>query len=208
MQAMTTVRSAPKPDVLAARHGLADNELTPAVRDAIGRLEQENERLRTKLAETEALADQDALTPILNRRAFEREFQRAIARAERYGEELSLVFFDLNDFKDVNDLFGHAAGDAALQHTAGVLLGSLRGSDVVGRMGGDEFAAVLTRASAPDAAKRAAQLAAMIEAEPVRWRGQAFKLSIAHGVRPWTAGKTAVELLAEADAAMYLRKRG
>ena len=208
MAPMAELRPAAKSDALAARHGLLEGELTPAVRDALGRLEQENARLRSKLADAEALADQDPLTPILNRRAFEREFQRAIAGAARYGEELSLVFFDLNAFKDVNDLFGHAAGDAALQHVAAVLMGSLRGSDIVGRMGGDEFAAVLTRAAAPDAAKRAAQLAATIEAEPVRWRGQAFKLSIAHGVRPWTPGKTAVELLAEADAAMYLRKRG
>ncbi len=203
---MAAVRSAP-PDALAERHQLEPAELTPAVRDALGRLEHEIEQLRAKLAETEALADLDALTPVLNRRAFEREFARAIAGAERYGEGLSLVFFDLNGFKDVNDLFGHAAGDAALQHTAGVLMASLRGSDIVGRMGGDEFAAVLTRASADDAAKRAAQLAAMIEAEPVRWRGQMFKLSVAHGVRAWEPGKAAAELLAEADAAMYLRKR-
>jgi len=199
---------APSPDPLAEQHRLAPEELTPAVRAALGRLEQENERLRARLAEAEALADQDPLTDTLNRRAFEREFARAIAGAERYGEGLSLVYFDLNGFKDVNDLFGHAAGDAALHHTARVLTGSLRGSDIVGRMGGDEFAAVLTRASAEDAARRAAQLAAMIEAEPVRWRGQTFRLGVAHGVRAWTPGVSAAELIAEADAAMYLRKRG
>ena len=194
-------------DPLGERHGLEPEELTPGVRDALARLEQENERLRARLAEAELLADQDPLTETLNRRAFAREFARAIAGAQRYGEGLSLVFFDLNGFKDVNDLFGHAAGDAALQHTAAILLGSLRGSDIVGRMGGDEFAAVLTRAGAEDAAKRAAQLAATIEAQPVRWGGQSFKLSIAHGVRAWEPGKTAEELLSEADAAMYLRKR-
>jgi diguanylate cyclase (GGDEF)-like protein len=154
------------------------------------------------------LADLDPLTPVLNRRAFEREMQRAIASADRYGEELSLVYFDLNGFKDVNDLFGHAAGDAALKHVADVLAANVRGSDIVGRMGGDEFAVVLTRASAEDAARRAGQLAAMVEAEPVRWRSQIFKLSVAHGVRPFTKGKSALELIAEADAAMYLRKRG
>ena len=192
---------------LAERHRLHPDELTPAVRAALERQEQEIARLNARLAESEALADQDTLTPVLNRRAFERELARAIASAERYGEPLSLVYFDLNAFKDVNDLFGHAAGDAALKHTAEVLVRSLRGSDIVGRMGGDEFAACLTRAQAPDAAKRAAQLAAMIEAEPVRWRGQIFKITIAHGVRPFEPGKTAAELVAEADAAMYLRKR-
>lgn len=197
----------PAPDALAERHGLDVGEVTPAVRAALERQEQEIARLNARLEAAEALADQDPLTPILNRRAFERELARAIASAERYDEPLSLVFFDLNRFKDLNDLFGHAAGDAALKHTADVLMTSLRGSDIVGRMGGDEFAACLTRAAAPDAAKRAAQLAAMIEASPVRWGRQTFKLSIAHGVRPFEKGKTATELLAEADAAMYLRKR-
>jgi diguanylate cyclase (GGDEF)-like protein len=198
----------PAPDALADRHRLDAEELTPAVRAALERQEQEIARLHARLEAAEALADQDPLTPVLNRRAFERELARAIASAERYGEPLSLVFFDLNRFKDVNDLFGHAAGDAALQHVAGTLFASLRTSDIVGRMGGDEFAAVLTRATAPDAAKRAAQLAAMIEAQPVKHGRQTFKISIAHGVRPFEAGKTAAELLAEADAAMYLRKRG
>ncbi|MBW3618007.1 MAG: GGDEF domain-containing protein [Proteobacteria bacterium] len=198
----------PAPDAFAERHRLDAGEVTPAVRAALERQEQEIARLCARLEAAETLADQDPLTPVLNRRAFERELARAIASAERYGEPLSLVYFDLNRFKDLNDLFGHAAGDAALQHTAEVLVSSLRGSDIVGRMGGDEFAACLVRANAPDAAKRAAQLAAMIEAAPVRWQRQTFKLSIAHGVRPFEPGKSAAELLAEADAAMYLRKRG
>ncbi len=203
----TRVRTAELDD-LAERLGVDPADLTPRVRAALLGLEGEVQRLRARLAEVETLADLDPLTPVLNRRAFEREMQRAIASAERYDEELSLVFFDLNGFKDVNDLFGHAAGDAALKHVADVLAANVRGSDIVGRMGGDEFAVVLTRASSEDAARRAGQLAAMIEAEPVRWRAQLFKLSVAHGVRPFVKGKSALELIAEADAAMYLRKRG
>jgi diguanylate cyclase (GGDEF)-like protein len=192
---------------LALRHGLPASEVTPAVRAALLRLEREVERLGAKLADTELLADQDPLTPILNRRAFQRELQRAIAAAERYQEPLSLVFFDLNDFKAVNDQYGHAGGDAALHHVAEVLAQNVRGSDLVGRVGGDEFVAALTRADPESAARRAAQLARMIEDQPVRFRGQAFHLSVAHGVRPFEPGVTAAELLAEADAAMYLRKR-
>jgi diguanylate cyclase (GGDEF)-like protein len=205
---MGSAATAPAPDPLAERHRLQPEELTPAIRAALERQEQEIARLQARLEAAEALADQDPLTPVLNRRAFERELARAISSAERYGEPLSLVYFDLNRFKDINDLFGHAAGDAALQHVAEVLVSSLRGSDIVGRMGGDEFAAALTRAAAPNAAKRAAQLAAMIEAQPVKHGRQTFKVSIAHGVRPFEPGKTAAALLAEADAAMYLRKRG
>ena len=190
------------------RLGLTPAELTPAVRAALAHLQDEVERLQGKLADAELLADLDPLTPVLNRRAFERELGRAMASARRYGEDLSLVYFDLNGFKAVNDTYGHAAGDAALKHVADVLAANVRDSDMVGRMGGDEFAVALTRAKPEDAAKRAGQLAALIEAEPVSWRNQTFFLSTAWGVRPFDPDKDAIELLAEADAAMYLRKRG
>ena len=192
----------------AERLGLAPSELTPAVRAAIDHLQSEVERLEGKLADAELLADLDPLIPVLNRRAFERELGRAMASARRYGEDHSLVYFDLNGFKQVNDTYGHAGGDAALKHVAQVLAANVRDSDIVGRMGGDEFAVALTRAKPEDAAKRASQLAALIEAEPVQWRNQAFFLSAAWGVRPFDPDKEAVELLSEADAAMYLRKRG
>ena len=195
-------------DRLAERLGLHPGQLTPEVRGALAHLHAEVARLEAKLADAELLADLDPLAPILNRRAFERELGRAMASARRYGEELSLVYFDLNGFKGVNDTYGHAAGDAALQHVAQVLAANVRDSDLVGRMGGDEFAVVLTHSNAENAAKRAAQLAALIEAEPVRWRDRLFFLSTAWGVRPFDADKSALELLAEADAAMYLRKRG
>ena len=189
------------------RLGLTQAELTPAVRAALAHLQEEVDRLQGKLADAELLADLDPLTPVLNRRAFERELGRAMASARRYGEDLSLVYFDLNGFKGVNDTYGHAGGDAALKHVADVLARNVRDSDVVGRMGGDEFAVILTRASPDNAAKRAAQLAELIEAEPVRWRERPFFLSAAWGVRPFDPDKDAAELLAEADAAMYLRKR-
>ena len=195
-------------DRTGERLGLSPAELTPAVRAALTHLQEEVDRLQGKLADAELLADLDPLTPVLNRRAFERELNRAMASARRYGEDLSLVYFDLNGFKGVNDTYGHAAGDAALKHTADVLAANVRDSDVVGRMGGDEFAVILTRAKPENAAKRAAQLAALIEAEPVTWRNHVFYLSTAWGVRPFHPDKDAVELLAEADAAMYLRKRG
>jgi diguanylate cyclase (GGDEF)-like protein len=174
---------------------------------ALERLEGDMEQLVKRLNAAEQLADQDPLTPLLNRRAFTRELQRAIAAAERYEEPLCLVYFDLNGFKAINDLYGHAAGDAALQRVAEVLVGNVRTSDIVGRLGGDEFAALLTRAEPEGAARRAAELAAMIEAAPIEWEGRSFFLSIAHGLRNFERGRSAEELLAEADAAMYLRKR-
>src|SRR5690606_37882743 len=101
--------------------GLTDADLTPAVQKALQTLLVEVEdlrgevaRLKARLAEAEGLADRDGLTPLLNRRAFLRELSRIRTFAQRYGSPASLVFFDLDDFKNVNDRFGHAAGDAAL----------------------------------------------------------------------------------------------
>ena len=149
-------------DRASERLGLAPSELSPAVRAAIAHLQSEVERLEGKLADAELLADLDPLTPVLNRRAFERELARAIASARRYREDLSLVYFDLNGFKAVNDTYGHAAGDAALKHVADVLTANVRDSDVVGRMGGDEFAVAPTRADPENTARRASQLASLI----------------------------------------------
>ena len=194
-------------DGLAQRHGLDPAEMTPTVRAALERLEGAVDQLASKLNAAELLADQDPLTPLLNRRAFERELQRAIAAAERYEEPLSLVYFDLNGFKAVNDVYGHPAGDAALQRVAAVLLGNVRTSDIVGRLGGDEFAVALTRAEPDGAARRGEELARLIEEQPVVAGVQSFHLSVAHGMRTHERGLSAGQMLAEADAAMYLRKR-
>jgi len=105
--------------------GIPEPELTPKVRQAILTLMQEVENLRSeveransRLAHMERLADQDALVPIPNRRAFVREMSRVISYNERYDAVSSLVYLDLNDFKEINDKHGHAAGDAVLMHVA------------------------------------------------------------------------------------------
>ena len=101
--------------------GIGEAELTPAVRAALAALvielddlKSEIARLKALLAEAEAAADEDALTSVKNRRAFIRELRRIAAFSQRYGSPASLIYFDLDDFKQINDRFGHAAGDAAL----------------------------------------------------------------------------------------------
>src|SRR5579875_145629 len=130
--------------------------------DAVVRLKAENAVLRARLAEAERLADHDALIPVLNRRAFSRELARTIAYCERYGAAASLVFFDLDGFKAVNDAHGHAAGDAALRAVAEVLTANVRDSDLVGRLGGDEFGVILAQANREVATIKAAALAGQI----------------------------------------------
>lgn len=97
------------------------------------------------------LADTDALTGLLNRRAFLDRLAKAAARARRLPTPVAIAFLDLDRFKDVNDRFGHAAGDVVLRTVAIALESAVRAGDIVARIGGDEFAALLWRSTAPSA---------------------------------------------------------
>jgi diguanylate cyclase (GGDEF)-like protein len=198
----------------AAFLGLTEAELTPAVRAAIQTLlsevdglRGEVERLKARLAEVEGLADQDTLTPLLNRRAFLRELSRVRGFSQRYGAPASLVFFDLDGFKRVNDRFGHAAGDAALTAVAERLVANVRESDVVGRLGGDEFGVILVQADHAVAEAKAHALVRSIESAPLEFGEWTAPIHASFGVREITAEAEPETLLAEADAAMFARKR-
>jgi len=194
--------------------GLAEGDLTPAVQGAvktllteIDELRGEVSRLKAKLVEVEDLADRDPLTPLLNRRAFVRELSRIRTFSQRYGSPASVVYFDLDGFKNVNDRFGHSAGDSALRAVAERLLAHVRESDIVGRMGGDEFAVILVQADKPTAEAKAQALADAIEGSPIRFGDWSAPLHISYGVREISSEIDPEELLAEADAAMFIRKR-
>ena len=194
--------------------GLGEADLTPQVQTAFSRLfteidelRQEVSRLKTHLSEAEGLADQDVLTPLLNRRAFVRELGRNVAFAQRYGTPASLVYLDLDGFKAINDRFGHAAGDEALKAVATRLMTHVRESDVVGRIGGDEFAVILVQADQATAMAKAEQLAAAVQAEPFQCGDWMTPLHITHGVRQIDPALSAEEILAGADAAMFAAKR-
>ena len=212
-QAGAQLRSAAPVDT-AEFLGISEVEMTPAVMAAIQALTTEIDdlrgevaRLKGRLAETEELADRDALTPLLNRRAFVRELGRIRTFAQRYGSPASLVYFDLDDLKGVNDRLGHAAGDAALKAVAERLVSQLRESDIVGRMGGDEFAVILAQADHATAEAKAAALARAVEAEPLRFGDWSAPLHISWGVREITQDAEPEGLVADADAAMFARKR-
>jgi diguanylate cyclase (GGDEF)-like protein len=194
--------------------GIPADELTPKVRQAIlalmaevDRLRQEVERGLARISHLEKLADEDTLAPIANRRAFVRELARYIAFADRYGTPSSLIYFDVDGLKAINDRYGHGAGDAALVQIANTLIANVRKSDVVARMGGDEFAVLLSHADGPIAATKARDIIAKIEAAPLDWNGEKIPLSLAFGVHTFRGGEDINTLLAAADKAMYERKR-
>lgn len=194
--------------------GIPEAEFTPRVRDAIMTLMAEVDRLRAELDRTkerlesaETIADQDGLLPILNRRAFVREMSRIMSFGERYGVTASLLYFDLDGFKTVNDAHGHAAGDAALRHVATMLMENVRESDIIGRLGGDEFGVILAKADQTQAEKKARSLADIFAARPFEWQDKPLPLSFAFGVHAFQKGENADAAMANADKAMYAAKR-
>jgi len=194
--------------------GLDAEGLTRDAQAAILRLLDEIEALRVELAANnrriaylETLADRDPLTPVVNRRAFMRELDRAKSYAERYGGAASLVFIDLDQMKSLNDTHGHACGDRALMMVAETLIANVRASDVVGRLGGDEFGVILAQADAAAANEKAAGLAKSIAAIRIDTDDGEIALSAAWGVVELGATHDADDAMARADRAMYVRKR-
>ncbi|MBM3523669.1 MAG: GGDEF domain-containing protein, partial [Alphaproteobacteria bacterium] len=155
----------------------------------------------------EQLADQDTLAPIANRRAFVRELSRMMSYAERYGTPSAVIYFDVNGLKQINDTFGHSAGDAALTRIAELLDRNIRESDVVGRLGGDEFGVILSHADTDAAADKAGSLAQVISESPFDWQGKAIALSVSWGVHAFSSGGDPSHALDAADREMYARKR-
>jgi diguanylate cyclase (GGDEF)-like protein len=210
-----------KIDDMASVMDIPDIEFTPKVRAAIVALMAEVDRLRrdlqqsqARIAHLEQLADQDALTPVANRRAFVRELTRMMSFADRYDAVSSLVYFDLNGLKPVNDTYGHAAGDAVISHVARVLVLNVRDSDVVGRLGGDEFGVILAYTDEAGAREKAASLAAAVAAEPVDWNGVRIPSSVSWGVHTFRSGDNvhhaldaAAQAIEAADRAMYAQKK-
>lgn len=194
--------------------GLNETELSPNVRaalvallDEVSRLRQELELTRKRISHLERMADEDSMLPIANRRAFVRELTRLISYSERYGTAGSVLYFDLNGMKEINDRYGHPAGDEALRHFARLLVANVRDSDVVGRLGGDEFGVILAQADEIQAREKARSLVELVEAQPVMWQGEALLLSCAVGIHQFSARQNADEALSKADADMYDEKR-
>ena len=172
----------------------------------VERLTAEREAWRAQIGELEARIDVDPLTETLNRRGFERELRRSLAYVQRYGVSAALLYLDLDDFKLINDRHGHAAGDAVLKAVASTLVRYVRASDVVARIGGDEFVVLLWNVSAAAAASKAAALEAAVAATRVRSRRSTLVVGASAGVALIGRRETAAAVLARADAAMYARK--
>lgn len=149
----------------------------------------------------------DPLTGLANRVLFRDHLERALAWRRRSRSGVALLFLDLDDFKEVNDSFGHAAGDRVLVEVARRLSETVRAEDVAARQGGDEFTVLLARVRGPDeAAASAARLIEELE-RPIDLGDHMIKVGVSIGIAMGSeAGPIADDLLAYADAAMYAAK--
>ena len=166
--------------------------------------------MKGKLRETQAAADRmavlaqtDALTNIPNRRATEALLEAEVQRASRYDVPLSLIVFDLDYFKQLNDTLGHDAGDKVLVEVARMVESCLRGSDRFGRWGGEEFTVVTTETSFSEACQLADRIRQTIEDQEFE---QEYRLSASFGVATHSPGDSAATLFKRADVALYRAK--
>ncbi len=153
-------------------------------------------------------AERDALTGLHNRRRFEQDLERQLARCRRYSERAALLLLDLNDFKRLNDENGHRAGDAALKHVAAALGAYVRDSDIVARWGGDEFVILAPHLHGAEARAFADDIARRVSTMPMLIGDGLTMVSASIGVAELNGdGVTSEEAFALADASMYASKR-
>lgn len=173
-------------------------------------LSQRNQDLTRQQEELIWLAKRDALTGLFNRGEFLRLAEEELRRSLRHGTDMSAIMLDLDHFKSINDRYGHPAGDAVLQHTAACLLGAVRVTDVVARLGGEEFVVLLPQTRLDAAVMLAEKLMHTLQQSPAQvTRGVTihFTASLGVGSLPAGHGSSVAALYAAADHALYEAKR-
>jgi len=154
--------------------------------------------------EARQLAETDALTGLFNQRYFHETLRREVLRAQRYGRNLALIVFDLDDFKLINDRIGHLAGDSVLAQAAERVRDSARSVDIACRAGGDEFAVIMPESSTTDAELLFRRVSEAVRTTSFGAGGQ--RLRVSAGIAELGHGDTAASLFERADAALYRAK--
>jgi diguanylate cyclase (GGDEF)-like protein len=151
----------------------------------------------------------DALTQTWNRRYLNEALDRELNRSARYDRPLSIVTFDIDHFKKINDAYGHVAGDAVLRHLAGAIKSKLRQQDVFARTGGEEFCILLPEVPLESARVIAEKIRSIAERTVTRYDGQDIRCTISLGIAAFDAAHGTIDLLYQAaDARLYEAKNG
>jgi diguanylate cyclase len=178
------------------------------LRARLRQLEQESSDLRSRMLEAHHLALKDAVTGLPNRQAYEERVEQEFARWKRFGEPLTMLVWDVDNFKSINDRFGHQAGDKALRVIARSLRQRLRETDFIARYGGEEFVTLLCGADLNEALKVAEQMRLGVMETPFHSGGKEIPVTISCGISDFKRKDDAAIVFARADKALYKAKRG
>ncbi|MBU5637585.1 sensor domain-containing diguanylate cyclase [Geomonas sp. Red69] len=159
-----------------------------------------------RLKELEKLALLDGLTQLANRRYLDRELESRLEEMNRYDIPFGILFMDLDDFKSVNDCYGHETGDRVLQFVAGTLSANSRPFDLYGRWGGEEFVGIIRNVTPANLKHMGQRLRRLVEKSFVLVEGEALRITISIGATMAVENDTVQTLLARADALMYQSK--
>lgn len=192
--------------IMRAEISASRTELAAARRQAEA-YEARVRELERELTQVSALVQKDPLTQALNRRGFEEAFRMETARAARHEAPLALALLDLDDFKRLNDTFGHLAGDRALVHVVQTAQASLRPTELLARLGGEEFAVLLPATGADEARQAIERVRAELARSPLEYEGRSTTLAFSAGIASWRPHEPLEDLLRRADRALYDAKR-
>lgn len=177
------------------------------VQEYLSLIEDDNQQLSEELDRVRLLSLTDELTGLPNRRAFMRRLEDEVSRVQRHGAPLSLVILDLDHFKQINDLRGHAAGDAVLRHYAGSVLSIFRHHDLVARYGGEEFAVLLPNTHLAGVVRALEKVRRRLDEITGQLPAEEALPTFSAGVAEYRSGETANSLIERADTALYEAKR-
>ncbi|HKR16902.1 GGDEF domain-containing protein [Rhizorhapis sp.] len=184
-----------------------DADRIRALEGQVAALRRELLSLRIANAELERVVERDTLTPLYNRRYLINAVNNRLKRLGRYGTRSILVFVDVDGLKSINDSQGHCAGDFALIHIATLLSANVRATDIVARIGGDEFALILEELTREEAVAKLEGLRTVIAETPCEFNGNRLSLGASFGMAVMMESDTDESLVARADADMYGQKR-
>jgi len=191
-------------------NSLTDPEPWSLLEEVLGIVATAEKRIaeqRNRIEALESMVMTDPLTSLESRRGFETHLERILGVARRHNDTGVLVYIDMDNFKITNDKYGYQAGDAVLMNVADVLRKNTRTSDVVARIGGDEFAVLLTHTGPAESLYRARHLNTFLTQSEAHYRDLMLPLSASFGTAPYGPETDKKDLLRRADSEMYKEKR-
>lgn len=187
---------------------LRDTEMTlQAMGKRINEIKYEADEIKKKAAEIESESLRDNLTGLSNRKAYDQKIKETLADLGRYGVPSSLLLCDIDDFKKINDTYGHKVGDLALKKLASLLREKLRVNDFIARYGGEEFAIILSHTDLPGAVKAGEGMISYINKSVFSYKSNRIPLTISIGISVFKQNDDTITVFERADSALYVAKR-